>query len=100
MITINELKKTAKLAKLNFSDSQMQEIEIKINSVMRMIDTLKEVDCEGVEPLRSVCEMDQRMREDDVIASDISDQLFSCVPEKGSDLAKQVKCYTVPKVVE
>jgi len=100
MITIEELKKTAKLAKLNFSDDQMQEVEHKINAVMQMIDSLKEVDCTNVEPLRSVCEMDQRMREDEVTIENISDELFSCVPEKGSELAKQVKCYTVPKVVE
>lgn len=100
MITIEELKKTAKLAKLNFSDDQMQEVGRKINVVMQMIDNLKEVDCTNVEPLRSVCEMDQRMREDEVTIEDISDDLFSCIPEKGSELAKQVKCYTVPKVVE
>lgn len=100
MINIDDLKKTARLAKLDFSETQMKEVADKLNAVMKMIDSLKDVDCTGIEPLRSVCEMDQRMRNDEVTEFDISDQLFSCVPEAGAQLAREVKCYTVPKVVE
>ena len=100
MISNEELKKLQKLAKLEFSDNELEDFSHKLANVVGMIDKLREVDCEGVEPLRSVCDMHQRMREDKVEISDISDDLFKNIPEKGAEIAKEVKCFVVPKVIE
>lgn len=100
MITTKEINKLTRLAKLNFSSEEISSFAHKLNSVIKMIDTLKEVDCTGAEPLRSVSDMQQRLREDKVASGDLSEELFQNVPESGGDLAKEVKCFVVPKVVE
>ena len=100
MINSKEFKKLQKLSKLSFADDELDSFVTKLESVVGMINQLHDVDCTDVEPLRSVCDMEQRMRADTVSAYDISDDLFKNVPEQGEDLAKQVKCFVVPKVIE
>ena len=63
-------------------------------------DKLKDIDCSEIEPLRSVCDDNQRMQADEVTISDQSEDLFRNVPEKGAQFAKEIKCFVVPKVIE
>ncbi len=100
MITDVELKKLQKLAKLSFTQSESEAFLQKLTSVMDMIDQLQDVDCSGVEPLRSVCDGNQRLRLDEVTADDKSDDLFKNIPDTGSSFAKEIKCFVVPKVIE
>lgn len=100
MITEEELKKLQKLAKLSFSKDELDNFAKKLNSIMAMIDSLVEVNCENIEPLGSVSDMYQRTREDEVNVSNISNQLFANVPAKNAEFAKEVKCFIVPKMVE
>ena len=98
MITEEELKKLQKLAKLSFSKDELDGFTKKLNSVMAMIDSLAEANCENIEPLSS--DMYQRTREDEVTVGDIADQLFANVPAQNAAFAKEVKCFIVPKMVE
>ena len=100
MISDYELQKLQRLAKLDFSDSEIQIFPKKLAYVIEMIDMLQEIDCEGIEPLRSICDMYQALREDTVEMSDISEDLFENVPKQGSEIARKVKCFIVPKVIE
>ncbi len=100
MITKKELEKLQKLSKLSFSEDELSDFSKKLNSVVVMIDSLTEVSCQDVEPLRSVCDMNQRTRKDEVKIGNISEQLFANVPQKSAELAKEVKCFIVPKMVE
>lgn len=100
MITEEELKKLQKLSKLSFSKDELNKFAKKLNNVMAMIDSLVEVNCENIEPLRSVSDMYQRTREDEVNVGNIANQLFANVPAKNAEFAKEVKCFIVPKMVE
>lgn len=100
MITAHEVKKIASLAKLNFSDEKISNFTQQLTTIMNMIDSLNEVDCENVEPLTSVCDMYQRMRTDEVTSQDNSNELMANVGGKESEFAKEIKCFIVPKVVE
>lgn len=100
MINPEELNKLSNLAKLNFSSDDLKVFIEKITSIMGMIDELKDLDCSGVKPLRSVLDMEQVLREDAIVDQDITDFLFYNVPASGRDLAQEVKCFVVPKVVE
>lgn len=100
MITDLEFKKLQKLSRISFANDELEGFASKLTSVVNMIDELKDVDCENVEPLRSVCDIDQRMRDDKITESDISEELFVNIPEKGSNFAKEIKCFVVPKVIE
>lgn len=100
MITDTELKKLEKLSRLTFSDQEINVFFSKLQSVVNMIDQLQQIECDDVQPLRSVCEMHQRMTEDEVTIGDISDDLFKNVPGNNADFAKEIKCFIVPKVIE
>lgn len=100
MITEEELSKLQKLAKLTFSQEEKAKFIQRLNSVLVMIDSLHEVDCKNELPMRSVCDTNQRFREDEVTSSDISEKLFANVPSANAEFAKEVKCFIVPKIVE
>ncbi len=100
MIINEEVKKISRLAKLKFSDSQISNLATQLTNIMDMIDDLNDVNCDSVEPLTSVCDMKLSMRKDEVSVEDISDELFSNVSGKSAELAKEIKCFIVPKVVE
>lgn len=110
MITDKELHKLQELAKLNFTEKEFKDFSHKLRNVMDMIDLLQDVDCSSVEPLRSVCNMNQRMVKDEATIHDISNDLFKNIPNsdkseneessKSAEFAKEVKCFVVPKVIE
>ena len=100
MITNEEGQKISRRAKLKFNDSQISELATQLTNIMDMIDDLNEVDCNNVQPLASVCDTKLPLRKDEVTQNDISDELFSNVSGKSADLAKEIKCFIVPKVVE
>ena len=100
MITKEDVKKVAKLAKLAVSEAEIDLYNVQLGNIMEMIDDMLEVDCKGVEPLRSVCEMKSHLREDKITEDNISDQLFMNAPGKDSAFAKEIKCFIVPKVIE
>ena len=102
MINITEFKKLQKLAKLNFEENELDEFSKKMSNIVNMINTIQEIDCDNIEPLKSVCDIHQRMREDviELSESNLQESLFRNVPKKGSEIAKEVKCFIVPKVIE
>lgn len=100
MITNEEVQKIAKLARFNFSQEELNNFSYQLTEMINMIDIFNDVDCSNVEPLTSVCDMHQRMRKDQVLYGDISDELFANLPNDKAELAKEVKCFVVPKVVE
>ncbi|MGV2433038.1 MAG UNVERIFIED_CONTAM: aspartyl/glutamyl-tRNA amidotransferase subunit C [Rickettsiaceae bacterium] len=65
-----------------------------------MIDKLKDVNTDNVEPLTSVVDAKLSMREDKVTDGGIVEELFSNAPGNNSSMAKEIKCFIVPKVVE
>jgi aspartyl/glutamyl-tRNA(Asn/Gln) amidotransferase C subunit len=72
----------------------------QLSRIMEMIDTLKEVDTEHAEPLTSVLNSSQRVREDQVTVQNIQSKLFANIPGKDAEFAREVSCFIVPKVVE
>lgn len=100
MTTTEEVRKIAKLARLSFQESELGNIATQLTNIMDMVDMLNEVDCSKVEPLTSACGMQQRMRTDEVLSHDITDQLFANISGSKKKLAEEVKCFIVPKVME
>lgn len=100
MITIEAVAKIAKLAKLHFSAEETDHFAQELNCIMDMINKLNELDCSNVEPLTSVVNMNSRMRQDIAEKTDISDKIFTNVPETNANFAKEIKYFIVPKTVE
>lgn len=100
MITQEDVKKVARLAKLTMSEAETELYTVQLGNIMEMIDDMLEVDCTLIEPLRSVCEMTPNLREDKITETNISNQLFMNAPGKDAAFAKEIKCFIVPKVIE
>ena len=100
MITKEAAQKIAKLARLKFEEDTVEKFSTQLSTIMDMIDILNEIDCKDIEPLTSVSNMNARMREDEVTSSDLSNKLFDNVSGNSAQLAKEVKYFITPKVVE
>lgn len=100
MITKEEVKKIAKLARLKFEEDKVEEFSSKLSTIMDMIDILNAIDCKNIEPLTSVSNINARMRADEVTSSDLSSELFDNIQGGQAELAKEIKYFITPKVVE
>jgi aspartyl-tRNA(Asn)/glutamyl-tRNA(Gln) amidotransferase subunit C len=100
MITNSEIVKLSKLVKLNFSEDQISVLSNQLTSIVDMINSLNEVDCKELEPLTSVLEMTQRFRDDEVLDGNIQEEILANAPGTVSRMAKNIKCFIVPKVIE
>ena len=100
MLTKEELDKLSRLSKIRLKPEEAKDFCAKLKGVMDMIDTLKEVDVEGIEPLTSVVDASARLRKDEVTEKNIDTELFSNNPGSTKDMAKEIKCFVVPKMVE
>ncbi len=99
-ITNEEVKKIAKLSRLSFSEEEYKNFQTQLSNIMAMINKISEADTENVEPLTSVNNSNLRMREDECTEIERVEELFSNAPGKESELAKEIKCFIVPKVIE
>jgi aspartyl-tRNA(Asn)/glutamyl-tRNA(Gln) amidotransferase subunit C len=101
MLIENEvLCRIAKLAKLSFADSQLDQFIGQFEKILQLAESLKSLDCDGVEPLTSPDDLPLRLRVDEVADGNLQEQLFMNAPKAQASLAKAVKCFIVPKVIE
>jgi aspartyl-tRNA(Asn)/glutamyl-tRNA(Gln) amidotransferase subunit C len=56
MVTKDEVVKIAKLAKLSFTEPELDALTGELNAILGHIDQLKEVDVTGIEPLENINE--------------------------------------------
>ena len=68
MVTKEEVKKVADLAKLEFASEELDSLTSELNSVLGYIDQLKELDVTNVEPLENLNEAVEQsaLRKDEV----------------------------------
>jgi len=68
MVTKEEVKKVANLAKLEFASEELDSLTSELNSVLGYIDQLKELDVTNVEPLENLNEAVEQsaLRKDEV----------------------------------
>ena len=89
-----EVEKIAHLARLHISEADTEEVTTRITDILTLIDQMKTVDTESVEPLAHPLDMVQRLRADVVTETNTRDQLQDLAPESQDGL------YLVPKVIE
>lgn len=84
----------AHLARLSLNDTQCTEYAQSLNKILGMMDALKAIDTEGVEPLKSPFDNPQPLREDVVSESNHREDYQAVAP------ATQDGLYLVPRVIE
>jgi aspartyl-tRNA(Asn)/glutamyl-tRNA(Gln) amidotransferase subunit C len=80
-LTRADVEHVASLAKLKFNDAQLDKFTDQIEDIIDLVNTLGEVDTEGVEPTFSVTDQLNRMREDIAVRSGDKDALFANAPD-------------------
>jgi len=93
-VTIDNVKRVAKLARIAVSDERAQTMQGELNTILGFIDQLNEVDIEGVEPMTSVVDAAMKKRVDIVDDGGKADDVVANSP------ASEDNFFMVPKVIE
>lgn len=87
-------KKLAELAKLEFNNEELDEIQRDLEQMIGFVEKLNEIDTTDVEPLTHMSESGLPLREDEVKGSiDVSTALKNAPASKD-------RFFTVPKVIK
>ena len=84
----------AHLARLSLDDTQSAEYAQSLNKILGMMETLKGINTDGVEPLKSPFDNPQPLREDVVSETNHREQYQAVAP------ATEAGLYLVPRVID
>ena len=94
-LTKREVEKVAKLARLELSDSEQAAFAKQLSQVLTHVETLKQYDTTGVEPMsRVLMKQVNVFRPDDVRPSLSVDRAVANAPESADGF------FVVPKIIE
>jgi aspartyl-tRNA(Asn)/glutamyl-tRNA(Gln) amidotransferase subunit C len=89
-----EVAYVAHLARLEFSNEEMEKFTLQLNDILLYMDKLNEVTAEGQEPLTHAIILQNAFRDDMVKPSLSREEALANAPQE------RVDCYRVPKVIE
>ena len=92
-ITIDEIKHVADLARLTFSEEELQSFSKQLNDILTYVDKLGELDTAGVEPTFHAIELDTPYKPDEVHQVITKEESLSNAPEREEDF------FVVPRVI-
>ena len=84
----------AKLARIAVSDAEVQKLAPELSNILGWVEQLGEVNTDGVEPLTAVIDQKLRLRDDEVTAGNIRDDVLANAPDAEHGF------FAVPKVIE
>lgn len=93
-VSKEEVLHIAKLARLKFSDEELEKYTTDLSNIVDFAETLKSIDVTGVEPTAHILKIQNVFRKDELKPSYNREELFKNAPSKDAG------CITVPKVVE
>jgi aspartyl-tRNA(Asn)/glutamyl-tRNA(Gln) amidotransferase subunit C len=93
-VSPEQVRHIAKLARIAMSEEELERLVPELNNILRWVEQLREVDTDGVEPLATVIDLKQRLRDDVVTDGGIRDKILANAP-----LAEH-GFFAVPKVIE
>ncbi|MEI6847246.1 MAG: Asp-tRNA(Asn)/Glu-tRNA(Gln) amidotransferase subunit GatC [Chlorobiaceae bacterium] len=92
-VTTKDVAYIADLAKLKFTDDETLIMTKELNTILHYIEKLNEVDTEGVEPLSTIHDQINVLREDVLIPSLSTEAVLQNAPDR------QDRFFKVPKVI-
>ena len=92
-VTKKEVEKIAELARLKFTDQELENFTPQMNEILSYMDKLNELDTENVKPLSHPVEQSNVFREDEMKASIPAEDALKNAPSKDEHHFK------VPKVI-
>jgi aspartyl-tRNA(Asn)/glutamyl-tRNA(Gln) amidotransferase subunit C len=88
------VRRIAHLARIAVEENEVERLRGELNAILSFVETLGEVNVEGVEPIASVLPMQMKKRVDVVSDGGIADDILANAP------AREDHYFVVPKVVE
>ena len=89
-----QIKRLSNLARIDISDSMVENTLESINNILSLMDQLQSVDTDGVEPMAHPLDACQRLRKDVITESDQRADLQATAPAVEDGL------FLVPKVID
>ena len=93
-LTVKEVKNIAHLARLGFSDEEIEGFTGNLSSIIDLVNQLDEAETKDVVPMAHPLHMNQPMRQDTVTESDQRDRYQENAPRTEAGL------YLVPRVLD
>ena len=93
-VSPEQVRHIANLARIAMSEEEIERLVPEINNILGWVEQLGEVNTDGVEPLTAVIDQKLRLREDDVTAGNIRDEVLANAP------GAEHGFFAVPKVIE
>ena len=92
-ISTDDVLKVAKLAKLHVAAEELAPLAHQLSRIVDMVEQLKSVNTDGVEPLAHAMELHSVLRQDVVCASLPRDAALENAPQHDAE------CFRVPPVI-
>ncbi|MCE1274829.1 MAG: Asp-tRNA(Asn)/Glu-tRNA(Gln) amidotransferase subunit GatC [Chlorobiaceae bacterium] len=92
-VTLQDVAYIAELARLRFTEAEQEKMTRELNMILHYVEKLNQVDTEGVEPLSSIHDQSNVLREDVEIPSLSNAQALKNAPDH------QDRFFKVPKVI-
>ena len=82
MLSQEEVRHIAKLAKINLSDEEVERLSPQLSSILDYFEVLNEVNTEGVAETSQVTGLESVTRTDEIKMSAIEAELLKCTPHR------------------
>ena len=93
-INKDTIKKISKLARISVTKEETDRLEKDLNSILKFVEQLKELNTDEILPIASVSDQPLTMSKDEIKKINEKDEILTNAPEKNSNY------YIVPKVIE
>ena len=90
----DQIRRLARLARIAIGPDESAEVAARLNRVLALVDEMRAIDTNGVEPMAHALDLVQRLRPDEVTDRDRREEFQAVAP------AVEAGLYLVPKVVE
>jgi aspartyl-tRNA(Asn)/glutamyl-tRNA(Gln) amidotransferase subunit C len=92
-VTVENVAYIAELARLRFTPEEQEKMTRELNMILHYVEKLNEIDTEGVEPLSTIHDQANVLREDVEMPSISNDDALRNAPDR------QDRFFRVPKVI-
>ena len=93
-VSPEQVRHIANLARIAMSEEEIERFVPELNNILGWVEQLGEVNTDGVEPLTAVIDQKLRLRDDEVTAGNIRDEVLANAPDAEHGF------FAVPKVIE
>ena len=94
MISPEDVRHVARLARLALTDEELERMREQLDAILAYIDKLRELDVEGVEPTSHAVPLVNVMRDDDIRPVLAHEAALANAPDRAGEL------FRVPRIIE